>query len=925
MNRAPWSLLVLLSVLALLPVRAAAQELTGSLAGTVKDPQGGLLSGAVVRVTSPALIEGGQQTTTNQKGYWRFPSLAPGTYVLTVAMAPGFQDFKVEGIRVGPGTSFERDVVLQLAGFTNSVTVDAGASVPGGSGLDTRFRSEYIETIPTTRNSMFDLIRSAPGVSPTSPASRTTNSVSVFGSAVNENVFNIDGTNFTCPCQGVSRAEPIVDVIQEVHVQSVGASVEYGNLQGGVFNVVTKQGGNRFTSDTGYYGQWSGLTSQPVVLPVRRGTVPESGYERERYRDFTTSVGGPIVRDRAWFFGAYQYLRDYDSQPGTDPAFPRTYEQDKVFGKVTWKPSSSTQLMHSFHEEVWVNPTPPTLATPIEATNRTNGRVPNSTFVHLTQTLSNNTVWEARVGRFVQRQKNDPASDDRTTPPHTDQVTGLSSGNATSIGGPTFDRVTAKALVNHYQPAWLGVDHTLKAGVQFERGEHQAITVIPGGVQYVDRNGAPFQAVYRDPSITGGRFVTSSAFASDSFTLKNRVTIDAGIRFDYSDASSPDLPAIDAEGYETDGTIQGKAHLYTWNVISPRLGLSAKLTGDARTMLRATYGRFNQGVLTGELDTIHPGVTPTTTWEYEAATGGYTKFISRVDPTDNLRLDPDTRTPHTDEYSIAFDREIAKALRASVAYIGKRGGDFIGWTDTGGQYRQETRTLTNGMVVPVWALTNSTDDRRFLLTNPSSLSLTYHGLVVAMEKRMSSGWQASGSYTYSKTYGMLVTSNAAASEAQFSTVARGAALKFGQDPNDLTNAEGRLPNDRPHIFRTTGVWQLPWQGLLVAANLQHFTGRPWAATTNVPLPQGSQRIMLETRGTRRLSSQTLLDLRLSKTVGLPGAGSIDLLFDALNLLNDTAEEAIQSDNLLGGTAFGNPTQFMDPRRVMIGVRLNLGS
>jgi hypothetical protein len=198
----------------------------------------------------------------------------------------------------------------------------------------------------------------------------------------------------------------------------------------------------------------------------------------------------------------------------------------------------------------------------------------------------------------------------------------------------------------------------------------------------------------------------------------------------------------------------------------------------------------------------------------------------------------------------------------------------------------------------------------------------YDGLVVAMERRMSSGWQASGSYTYSKAYGLLVTSNAPASEAQFSTIARPTFLTFGQDPNDLTNAEGRLPNDRPHIFRVNGVGHLPWQ-LMLAANFQYFTGRPWMATTQQTLPQGSQRIMLETRGTRRLSAQSLLDLRISKTVAMPKSGSVDVLFDVLNLLNDTAEEAIQSDNLTAAT-LGRATQFMDPRRVMIGVRLNLG-
>ena len=90
--------------------------------------------------------------------------------------------------------------------------------------------------------------------------------MSAFGSGTNENQFLIDGTNFTCPCNGVARAEPGVDFIQEVQVQSVGASAEFGNVQGAVINVVTKQGGERFLYDAAYYGQIDGLTSQPVEL-----------------------------------------------------------------------------------------------------------------------------------------------------------------------------------------------------------------------------------------------------------------------------------------------------------------------------------------------------------------------------------------------------------------------------------------------------------------------------------------------------------------------------------------------------------------------------------------------------------------------------------------------------------------------------------
>jgi hypothetical protein len=123
-----------------------------------------------------------------------------------------------------------------------------------------------------------------------------------------------------------------------------------------------------------------------------------------------------------------------------------------------------------------------------------------------------------------------------------------------------------------------------------------------------------------------------------------------------------------------------------------------------------------------------------------------------------------------------------------------------------------------------------------------------------------------------------------------------------------------------------GSVDVPKTGLAVAGNLQYYTGKPWAATAQVGLPQGPQRIMLETRGSRRLSSQTLLDLRISRpfTIGGPGPGRVELFFDVLNALNDTAEEAIASDNLYSSQTFGIGTVFIDPRRVMLGVRLNLG-
>jgi hypothetical protein len=318
---------------------------------------------------------------------------------------------------------------------------------------------------------------------------------------------------------------------------------------------------------------------------------------------------------------------------------------------------------------------------------------------------------------------------------------------------------------------------------------------------------------------------------------------------------------------------------------------------------------------------IHPGLSPITTSAFDRATGGYTSLVSVVDPKINVLLDPQTRTPTTDEYSIGMDRELDGRLAVALAYVRKEGSNFISWTDVGGRYREETRALPDGRSVPVFVLVNSTANRRFLLTNPDGYSLTYNGLVMAVEKRRSNGWQAFGSYTLSRVYGLQPSSGTTAAGSQISTVAP--RETFGRDPNNLTNASGRLPNDRPHVFRVMGTVDVPRTGFVIAANLQHFSGKPWAATAQISLPQGDQRIFLEPRGSRRLSSQSVLDVRVSRTVAFGGLGRVELLLDVLNVLNDTAEEGLGTDNLFSPN-FGQPTLFMDPRRAMVSVRLNLG-
>jgi hypothetical protein len=320
---------------------------------------------------------------------------------------------------------------------------------------------------------------------------------------------------------------------------------------------------------------------------------------------------------------------------------------------------------------------------------------------------------------------------------------------------------------------------------------------------------------------------------------------------------------------------------------------------------------------------------PTTRTEFDPETGAYTKNPVITDPRAQVQIDTSTRAPRTDTYSIGIDREIARPLSMGLIYVHKSGRNFIGWEDIGGQYREEARTV-NGQSLPVFVLTNAPGARLFELTNATGYSLDYDGVAVTVEKRRSRGWQASGSYTWSRATGLQPSSGTTAAGAQVATVGAppvsfSPPVTFGRDPNTLTNAGGRLPNDRPHLFKALGALDVPRAGLMVAANLQYSSGKPWAQTTDLTLSNGQRnvRILLEPRGSRRLSSQTVLDLRVSKVFTVGDVGRVELRADVLNALNDSAEEALSSDRF-DSPNLGVGNVFLDPRRVMLSVKVNLG-
>ena len=330
--RRGFSLLVA-AALVLMPQAAGAQELTGALIGTVKDAQGGVLLGAVVRVSSPSLIGGPMTRTTNDKGdsvsrrYLPDPTCSTSNSPVSPPITRTFDWREAHRRENGhPESGGRRRIGCRPGGgLAHRSTRTPGLRPASASRISKESR----------RAGSACSISSGPppGSRPRLRRAAPHHGIRVRLGHQREPVPH-RRTNFTCPCNGVARSEPGIGFIQEVHIQSVGASAEYGNVQGAVINVVTRQGGERFLFDAG------------VLRADRRvdeSTGPTRGRDEEgkrlcarQVRDLTTNLGGPAVRERLWFFGGYQYLRDYDSQPGTDPPIPRTFEQDKVFGKLTW-------------------------------------------------------------------------------------------------------------------------------------------------------------------------------------------------------------------------------------------------------------------------------------------------------------------------------------------------------------------------------------------------------------------------------------------------------------------------------------------------------------------------------------------------------------------------------------------------------------
>jgi hypothetical protein len=906
-----------LAVLAL-ATSVFAQRTTGGLTGTVKDGTGAVLPGVTVALTGEYVM-GTQTSITNENGVYRFLNLAPGTYDLAFTLA-GFAPFNRNGLVVSLGMTTEEHVTLQLSSVSESVTVTGASPVVDtiSSDVGTNYDSEWVKNAPIARNSFYDFLAAAPGVN---AGSRDIEQALVYGSAIDDNSYQLDGTDITDNFFGQALATPNTDAIEEIEILSLGAPAEYGSIQGAVFNIVTKQGSNSFRGDVNFYYQSDGLT--------RRNTTEEFDdgfpFYRDEYKDITAQLGGPIVKDKVWFFGSFQYQRDGSAPVGVDPSFGTTLDESKRFlGKVNVQINPQHRVVGNFHlDRLTDDYTPGPNDAPSTFVSKTNNTpTPGVSYTGL---FGTNTVLDARYSGFYGDVDLGPASSEypRTSTRFYDLDTGLITGGHYYFYILDVTRTTVNAKVSHFADDFLGGSHDFKFGVQFAHATSGGVYGLNDFVLFYQQDdGTPYGYGYEySPFSYGGNTRSLGVFADDAFQVNDRLTLNLGLRFDTSHAYSPEQPGLNEDLTET-GVVFPSVDYFTWNTISPRLGFNLKLTGDGKTVLKGHWGRYHRTVTTGDFsNVVGPSIPPIyfgTSFNFQT---DEFESLELLRDNSNLNLDNDMTSPYTDQLIFSLDRELSTDLGLSLIYVNKRGRDFAAWDDLTGVYAEvpyvdDVGADASGRTITVYQLQSDVADREFLMTNSDQMLTDVNAFTALVTKRMSSNWQLTSSLTWQKSEGRL-------GRAAGDQIAQRSGLQFssfGQNPNDFINTYGRLNGDRPWTFKTQLVYQLPLD-FLVGANLQYSDGVP--KIRRVPIQDVTgipTRILTAPRpDTGRFPSQTLLDLRVQKDFVLGETTRLGFFMDALNLLNDDAFEGRRS-SLATSSTYDIPDVFIYPRRFRVGAK-----
>jgi hypothetical protein len=315
---------------------------TGTLDGVVNDNEGSALPGATVTIKSPALMLPQMTKLTSEKGYFRFPALSPGYYVVTFDLG-GFKTLVREGVRISVGETTTLNITLEISPIQETILVTGESPTIDRhkTTLTSNLKLEFLTSIPTQRTLLSSEFSLVPGMV----------YETVHGAALSDQAYMLDGVNISDPNTGLLLVSYGFDIIEELAIDTGALRAEYGNVRGAVINAVTKSGGNDWHGQVSLYYRNKNL--QDVNT---KGTPLEGQYVGFRFEyDWSFIIGGPIIKNKLWFFGnmSYNGKEDYvDGYPWDKSVrTPADNQRYYPYAKLSWQIDENNKLILSYNHQ----------------------------------------------------------------------------------------------------------------------------------------------------------------------------------------------------------------------------------------------------------------------------------------------------------------------------------------------------------------------------------------------------------------------------------------------------------------------------------------------------------------------------------------------------------------------------------------------
>jgi len=927
----------------LLAAASASAQQTGTLSGVVRDAQGGVLPGVTVTVAGPALIGGPRTAVTGETGGYSFAALPPGDYTVTYELA-GFNTLKREGIRVQVAVVTRLDVELSVGALQETVTVSGESPVVDVSSTvtQTNIDKDLYEAVPTGRNPwvMAGLV---PGVvtgrlDVGGTEGMQQYNLEVFGSADSQKSFSIDGlkTNWPGGSGGATMQYYGFEMYEEYNMQTASGTAE-SDVAGIYMNMVTKSGGNRFASDHNFYFMNDSLQGDNVDdrLRQRLGLRPgdrtgAAGNPVDISYDWSSTLGGPIKRDKAWFFGALRRWRLDQFQIGaTNPDGSQAIDDNRIenyMGKVTWQVDSQTKTSFLFNRNLkfrFHRRDAPYLFVEDKASLLQDQ--PAQNFVYqFNRVLGSSMVFDTRFGRMWGVFPNRYQKEVQPTDIAIRDVVRFTRINAAeqNFENPNH-RYQFNASLSIFRDNLLGGAHDFKLGVQISREKMVYNRDRNGDILLELRDGVPFQArLSNTPIRSDHRINTWAFFAQDQWRVK-RFTINAGLRLDGVEGivpaqSSPAGTWTPARQFDE---ITGVPDFPVNAAL--RLGISYDLFGTGRTALKGYYGRFYNQFGSEIPESVNPNGFAEIVVPWNDVNGNL-----RVDPGELgafsgfprgffPRMDPDASRPYSEEINVGVEHTLARNLGLSISYHRRQHRDGLGIVDLArpaSEYTAEQRTYTDPergtQTITVYNLSAAAAALRDrVITNVDVLQSDYNGVAIEIQKRMSDRWQLLGGVTFQKHEGFNHSG----------TFTNPGSVADLNDPNYLLNRDkGSVFIDLPWTASLSGSYLLPLWDIQISGKYTARKGDPLARQLTVTgLRQGAETVFVQQRGVDRTETvNKFVDIRFGKRFDLGRTGRYEATLDVFNLLN--ANHVLLQTETIGST-LGRPQRILAPRIVRLGI------